>query len=99
MDCAVKSGTANDATAILYCSISQFHGHPLIWLDYEMHSIEAASLEYLAPRVLKRCEELAAQCNARNGSLGLLVEDAAGGQVLIQQAAPGDGPSRQSTAN
>ena len=51
-----------------------------------MHSIDAASLEHLAPRVLQRCEDLAKQCKARNGSIGLLVEDAAGGQVLIQQA-------------
>jgi hypothetical protein len=87
MDCAVKSGSNNDATAILYCSVSQYHGQHLIWLDYEMHSIDAASLEYLAPKVLARCEELAVQCKARNGSLGLLVEDAAGGQVLIQQGA------------
>ena len=88
MDCAVKSGSTNDATAILYCSISQYAGHRLIWLDYEMHSIEAASLEYLAPKILKRCEELAGIVGARNGSLGILVEDAAGGQVLIQQAGP-----------
>lgn len=88
MDCAVKSGSAHDATAILYCSVSKFHGHPLIWLDYEMYSIEAASLEFLAPKILARCEELAKQCGSRNGSLGILVEDAAGGQVLIQQAVP-----------
>lgn len=88
MDCAVKSGSTNDATAILYCATSAFYGHRLVWLDYEMHSIEAASLEFLAPRVLERCEELAKQVGARNGSVGLLVEDAAGGQVLIQQAVP-----------
>lgn len=86
MDCAVKSGSTHDATAVLYCSLSEFHGHRLVWLDYEMHSIDAASLEYLAPKVLARCEELAKQCKARNGSIGMLVEDAAGGQVLIQQA-------------
>mgnify|MGYP006274315129 CR=1 FL=1 len=87
MDCAVKSGTEHDATAIIYCSLSQYDTpHNLTWLDYEMHSIDAASLEHLAPKVLQRCNELAAQCNARFGSVGLLVEDAAGGQVLIQQA-------------
>jgi hypothetical protein len=88
MDCAVKSGSVNDGTGVLYCSISNYHGHRLIWLDYELHAIEAASLEFLAPSILKRCEDLAKQCGARQGSLGLLVEDAAGGSVLIQQAAP-----------
>jgi len=86
MDCAVKSGSEHDATAVIYCAISRYGEHELIWLDYEMYSIEAASLEYLAPSIIERCEKLAEQCQARNGSLGLLVEDAAGGQVLIQQA-------------
>lgn len=86
MDCAAKSGTNNDATGVLYCSVSRYHGEKLIWLDYEMHSIDAAMLESLAPKVLKRCEELAAQCGARSGSLGIFCEDAAGGIVLIQQA-------------
>ena len=88
MDCAVKSGTNNDATAVLYCAVSKFGGHPLVWLDWELHSIDAASLEFLAPKVLAKCEDLATQCRARNGSLGLFVEDAAGGSVLIQQAQP-----------
>ena len=86
MDCAVKSGSEHDATAVLYCSINQYGEPELVWLDWDMYSIEAASLEYLAPSILERCESLAAQVGARNGSLGILVEDAAGGQVLIQQA-------------
>lgn len=94
LDCAVKSGTANDATAVLYCAVNPYGGLPLIWLDYELHSIEAASLEYLAPKIMARCEELAKQCGARQGSLGLLVEDAAGGSVLIQQAGPRGWPIR-----
>ena len=86
LDTAVKSGSENDATAVLYCATTQHYGHKLIWLDYELHSIEAASLEYLAPTILQRLEVLSAQCKARNGSVGMLVEDAAGGAVLIQQA-------------
>ena len=86
MDCAAKSGTNNDATGIIYCAVSKYHGHPLIILDYEMHSIDASMLEFLAPKVLARCDELARQCGARNGSLGIMVEDAAGGIVLNQQA-------------
>ena len=94
MDCAVKSGSSNDATAVLYCAVNPYGGTPLIWLDYELHSIDAASLEYLAPKIMARCEELAKQCGARQGSLGLLVEDAAGGSVLIQQAATRGWPVR-----
>ena len=88
MDCAVKSGSANDATAVLYCAYDPFAvGHKLTWLDYELHMIDAASLEFLAPAVLARCDDLARQCGARDGATGILAEDAAGGSVLIQQAA------------
>ena len=88
VDSAVKSGSANDGTGITYFAVSQYDGEKLVILDWELHSIDAAMLEFLAPRVLERCEALAKECGARNGSLGLLVEDAAGGSVLIQQAVP-----------
>ena len=84
----MKSGSANDGTGITYFAVSQYDGEKLVILDWELHSIDAAMLEFLAPRVLERCEALAKECGARNGSLGLLVEDAAGGSVLIQQAVP-----------
>jgi hypothetical protein len=88
LDCAVKSGSQNDGTGVIYFAA----GYPgsreekLVMLDYELHSIDAAMLESLAPKILARCEFLAAACGARNGSGGLFVEDAAGGSVLIQQA-------------
>jgi hypothetical protein len=87
MDCAVKSGTDNDGTGVLYCAYTAVgREHKLVWLDYELHSINAANLEYLAPKVLARCEELARECGARQGSAGVQVEDAAGGAVLLQKA-------------
>jgi len=86
LDCAAKSGTNNDATGVVYFAVSLFHGFALTILDYEMHSIDAAMLEFLAPVVLEKCESLAKECNARNGSMGAMVEDAAGGIVLLQQA-------------
>jgi hypothetical protein len=86
MDCAVKSGTNNDATAIVYFAYNRHFGTPLTILDYELHSIEAASLVYLMPQVLQTAEKYAQQCGTRMGSLGCFVEDAAGGSVLLQYA-------------
>jgi len=86
MDCAVKAGTENDATAIVYFAYNQLYGTPLTILDYELHSIEAASLEYLGPDVLKKCQRLAEECGARLGTIGCFVEDAAGGSILLQWA-------------
>lgn len=87
MDCAVKSGTANDGTGVLYCAYTDSDHNPrLVLLDYELESIDAARLELMAPRVLARGEELARLCGARQGFGGVQVEDAAGGAVLLQQA-------------
>lgn len=86
MDCAVKSGSDNDATAVMYFAVNRHFGTKLVILDYDAFAIEAASLEYLAPLILERCEELAKATSARNGSLGVFVEDAAGGSVLLQWA-------------
>ena len=86
MDCSVKSGSEHDATAVVYYGFSKYYGHKLVVLDWEMYSIDAASLEHLAPKVIEKCEMLASTYQARSGSMGLFVEDAAGGSVLIQQA-------------
>ncbi len=89
MDCAAKSGSSNDATGVLYCALKRFPQKgefKLTLLDYELHSIDAAMLESLAPKVLERAEELSTACGARLGVLGCWVEDAAGGIVLNQQA-------------
>lgn len=89
MDCAAKSGSQNDATGVVYFALNKIATkgiYRMVMLDYEMHSINASMLEHLAPRVLARCEELAFKCGARYGSLGVWVEDAAGGIVLNQQA-------------
>lgn len=87
MDCAVKSGSSNDGTGVLYCAYTDVgREHKLVWLDYELESIDAAMLENMAPRVLARGEELARLCGARQGFVGVQVEDAAGGAVLLQQA-------------
>jgi len=89
MDCAVKSGTTNDGTGVLYCAYTEITrtGKPqLVFLDYELESIDAANLENMAPRVLARGEELARLCGARQGFTGVMVEDAAGGAILLQQA-------------
>jgi hypothetical protein len=85
IDTAVKSGTEHDATAVLYCAISEHHTHKLTWLDYDLFAIDAASLEYLAPAILERLEDYARKYRARHGSIGMFVEDAAGGSVLLQQ--------------
>ena len=87
LDCAVKSGTEHDATGTLYCAYSRLPEPNIVWLDYEMDSIDAAFLDQvMSERVLTRLEDLARECGARLGNLGMFVEDAAGGSVMLQNA-------------
>ena len=86
IDTAVKTGSDNDGTAITFFAVSKHFGHKLIVLDYDMVQIEGSLLEAWLPQIYKRVDELAKQCGARFGSLGVFIEDKASGTILIQQA-------------
>lgn len=85
IDTAVKGGKEHDGTAIVYCSKSQFFGHPLVILDWDVVQIDGALLENYLPSVFNRLEELSKLTEARYGSLGVWIEDAAAGAILLQQ--------------
>lgn len=59
---------------------------PLHWLDYDYVQIEGALLQTWLPGVFARLEQLARQCGARMGSMGVYIEDKSAGEVLLQQA-------------
>ena len=85
IDTAVKGGKDNDGTAVIYCAINKFHGHPLIVLDWDIIQVDGALLESWMPSVFERCEELAVMTKARHGVIGTFIEDAAAGAILLQQ--------------
>lgn len=87
VDTAVKTKTENDGTAVTYFARNRHVGHPLVVLDWDLQQIEGSLLEAWLPSVFKRLEELAAECGARMGSLGVWIEDKASGMILLQQAA------------
>jgi len=95
LDTAVKTGTANDGTAVTYCAVIR-HVLPyeLIILDWDIVQIEGAMLETWLPSVFKRLEELSAEYGARRGSMGAFIEDAASGTILLQQSARHGWPAR-----
>jgi hypothetical protein len=86
IDTAIKDGKEHDGTAVVYCSSSMHHGHPLIVLDYDVLQIPGSLLEEWLPGVYRRLEELSRACRARRGSSGCFIEDKASGTILIQQA-------------
>ena len=85
MDTAVKGGTEHDGTAIIYFALNKYYGHPLVILDYDVLQIDGALLEAYIPNVFLRLEELAKLTTARHGDVGLFIEDASTGAILLQQ--------------
>lgn len=88
IDSAVKTGSSNDGTAIIYVARNQYTGTPLVILDWETIQIEGDLLTTWVPEVvLPRLEELSKLCGAREGVRGVYVEDKASGMVLLQHGA------------
>lgn len=86
IDTAVKDRKEHDGTGVTFVAVNQNWGTPVIFLDWELIQIEGALLEVWLPSVFQRLEEMAKQCQARAGSLGVFIEDKASGQILLQQA-------------
>lgn len=93
IDTAVKAGAEHDGTGVCYWALGTrvnadtWYGHPLVCLDYDYVKIEGAHLVDWIPSVFQRLEELARLCNARGGSVGVYIEDAQSGSILLQQCA------------
>lgn len=85
MDTALKDGSENDGTAIIYFSRNKCIGAPLIILDWDILQIEGAFLENYVPSVHARIEEYAQTYRAREGNAGVWIEDKASGIMLLQQ--------------
>jgi hypothetical protein len=88
IDTAIKTGRANDGTAVAYWALTSSGGseHQLVILDYDVLQIEGSLLEVWLPSVFNSLEALARTCRARAGSLGAWIEDKASGTVLLQHA-------------
>ncbi|MFM0503950.1 hypothetical protein [Paraburkholderia caffeinilytica] len=86
VDTALKDGLEHDGTAVIYCARNKIAGHPLIILDWDLIQIQGALLEEWLPSVNQRLEDLAGETGARQGNIGIWVEDKGSGIVLIQQS-------------
>lgn len=86
IDSALKTGSKNDGTAVIYFARSKVIGHPLIVLDWDIVQIEGAMLDSWLTGVMTNLESWAKKCNARGGISGVWIEDKASGIMLIQQA-------------
>jgi len=87
-DTAAKTKRTNDGTGVVYFALTQHAQYPLVILDYDYAQIEGNTLESWIPHVvLTKVKNLADQCGALRGSLGLFIEDKSTGIVLLQKGA------------
>lgn len=87
MDTALKGGTENDGTGIVYYAYEQTYSEPrLTIIDYDVTQIKASLLPEYMPGVYDNLERLAKLCRPRLGSQGVFMEDAAMGAILNQKA-------------
>ena len=85
IDTASKTGTDNDATAVIFFASDSVGRVRLLILDWDIAQIEGAVLETWLPNVFARLEELARLCGARNGSIGAFIEDKNSGMIYYSK--------------
>jgi hypothetical protein len=90
VDTASKTDAQHDSTGVVYYLKSRFTGVPLVILDWDVTKIEASLLTNWIPVVNARLEELATELGARNGNIGLFIEDKDSG-ILLNQVIPRTG--------
>jgi hypothetical protein len=86
VDTAVKTGSKNDGTAVIYWARSKHYGHPLVMLGWDIIQIQGDLLEVWLNGVFENLEYWSRRTSARSGSLGAFIEDKATGMVLIMAA-------------
>ncbi|HEY0181245.1 MAG TPA: terminase family protein [Rhodopila sp.] len=88
MDTAIKTGTKNDGTGVIYWGLTNnaTRNPPLVVLDWDIVQVQGALLENWLPSVNDNLELLVRATGARMGSLGVQVEDKGSGTILLQKA-------------
>lgn len=91
IDSASKTEKRHDGTACTWFGLirngHELLGYKLVILDWTVAQIEGALLETWLPEVLANGERLARETRARGGFVGVWIEDASSGTILLQQAA------------
>lgn len=86
VDSAVKAGSQNDGTAVVYFARNKYTGVPLYVIDWDIIQIEGANLYPWLESVFANLTAMAQRLGAREGVRGVWVEDKASGTILLQQA-------------
>lgn len=85
VDTAVKEGKKRDGTGVAFYALHNFPEPHLEVLDWDIEQMKGSVLIDWLPGIFARCEELAVECRARMGVLGVWIEDKGSGTILLQQ--------------
>jgi hypothetical protein len=94
IDSAMKDGSGNDGTAVIYCAISKYYGHRMVILDWDIVQINSDLLINWLPNVFAQLEYFAKLTKARLGSAGAWIEDKQSGITLNQHSVRMGWPAR-----
>jgi len=95
IDTAMKDGSKNDGTSVVYWARYKHFGIPLVLLDWDLKQMEGSLLEFWLPDVFRRLEELSVMLKARGGSIGAWIEDKSSGTILLQQSKRREWPAHE----
>lgn len=86
VDTATKVGKKRDGSGVQFYAYTRHPKVGGVMLDWEIVQIEADLLINWLPGLIRQGEQLAKECGARGGFLGLFIEDKDSGQALLQGA-------------
>ncbi|MDE3023806.1 MAG: hypothetical protein KGI54_18475, partial [Pseudomonadota bacterium] len=86
VDTASKDGMEHDGTGVIFYARSKYAGIPLVILDWDVVQIQASLLIDWLPAIHARLEQLVKETQAREGNVGIWIEDKDSGISLIQSA-------------
>lgn len=86
LDTATKTGKQHDGTAYTICAKYNHSKYPLVFLDWGIVQISGELLIDWLPQIYLNLESYAKELQARDGSIGALIEDKNSGTILIKQA-------------
>lgn len=90
IDTASKTDASHDGTGVIWFAKSRFAGVPLVILDWDVVQIEASLLIDWLPGINTLSEQYANELQAREGNVGMFIEDKDSGIALLQ-AGPRNG--------
>lgn len=81
----IKTGKEASSVGVVYFGRSQYGGHPLSILDWDIAPVDSALMDGWFKDVFLRLDVLGTECKAESGSIGVFIQNKDAGTVLLRQ--------------